>query len=442
MPRQATHLDNQDRFRFVLYATPADRSCAELEAMVMPGAQVDVDLIASQDVRTAEWEPALQLFPVPEGGRVFGIASLYEVPQATFCSGPVPPRATKVEVLVHQLGTRPGPTMKTGRYSFTAIALDRGRVLVAGASSGDSTLELFEPTANQWRALDPLIIPHAHHAATALPDGRVLISGGYAPAGQPANQSVVMPRVELFDPVSGVSTMATSMEIPRANHSATLLAGGEVLVAGGSGGAFSLRSGGFVALGNTAPAEVYEVDAGTWTVVGSMNEARYGHTATLLADGTVLIVGGHGSGMMPLSSTGIFDPTTRTFSAGPSLQSARFRHVAVPLADGSVLIAGGGDDTNAERYVPAQRAFVPAGHLIVPELLPCAARLPSGRVAVVGGGQLVQVFDPERDSWSASSVLSIEREGCAAWPIADGGLMVAGGYDDREAFATSEVVMP
>src|SRR5436190_23571104 len=89
---------------------------------------------------------------------------------------------------------------------------------------------------------------------------------------------------------------------------------------------------------------------------GPMALPRKGHTATVLADGRVLIVGGQdGSGV--LSAAEIYDPVTQSFQLAGSLAAARYGHTATLLADGRVLIAGGADATgplsSAEIFDPA-----------------------------------------------------------------------------------------
>src|ERR1700737_417633 len=105
---------------------------------------------------------------------------------------------------------------------------------------------------------------------------------------------------------------------------------------------------------------------GRATATGSMATARYFHTAAVLADGTVLVVGGYGGGG-PLASAEIYDPATRTFSPTGNLAAARYLHTAMVLADGTVLVVGGYGVgaylASAEIYDPATRTFSPTGSL-------------------------------------------------------------------------------
>jgi hypothetical protein len=169
---------------------------------------------------------------------------------------------------------------------------------------------------------NPMAVPRTGHAATALSDGRILITGGHDSAGNLVAVS------EIFDPATGNSTASATLTTARVNHTATLLADGRVLVAGGTGASGALSS-----------AEIFDpanASAG-FQAVGSMTAARTGHTATLLNNGSVLVAGGEATG-----TAEIFDPATSTFTATTgNLTVARSGHTATLFTDDSVLLAGG-----------------------------------------------------------------------------------------------------
>ena len=117
----------------------------------------------------------------------------------------------------------------------------------------------------------------------------------------------------------------------RGNHTATLLANGQVLLAGG-----------FTHTGTTvASGELYDPATGQFTATGSLATARYDHTATLLLSGKVLIAGGFINGGAALASAELYDPAAGTFAATGSLSSTRASHTATLLQAGVVLVAGG-----------------------------------------------------------------------------------------------------
>ncbi len=170
------------------------------------------------------------------------------------------------------------------------------------------------------------------HTATLLNNGLVLIAGGCC--GTPTEVSA-----ELYNPASGTFTLTGSLNDGRMYHSATLLNNGLVLVAGG----FDVSAG---TVGATI-SELYNPATGTFTLTGSLNEGRYGHTATLLNNGLVLVAGGFNFNVGLLSTAELFNPATGVFtytvggSNGNGLMTARAAHTATLLNNGMVLIAGG-----------------------------------------------------------------------------------------------------
>ncbi len=203
------------------------------------------------------------------------------------------------------------------------------------------------------------------HTATLLTNGTVLIAGGYATlAGWP-----VWASAEIFDPVGTTFTATGSMASPRSGHTATLLPDGQVLIVGGYA---DLTSGTFTV--PLASAELYDPSAGSFTATGSMATARYFHAATLLNNGKVLITGGSGD-----ASAELYDPSTGTFSPAGNMTGARDEEVAVLLPNGKVLIEGGGGGCGAfpppELYDPATGAFTPTGPSSNPSLYPMTATL-------------------------------------------------------------------
>ena len=128
---------------------------------------------------------------------------------------------------------------------------------------------------------------------------------------------------ELYDPRAGTWSRTGSMSVGRARHTATLLNDGRVLVVGG--------------IGRITSAEVYDPSAGTWSLVTSMPEGRGARTATLLKSGQVFVTGGIGN----LSAAEAYDPATDSWISAGEMTVARYYHSATLLNDGRLLIAGG-----------------------------------------------------------------------------------------------------
>ena len=120
--------------------------------------------------------------------------------------------------------------------------------------------------------------------------------------------------------------MAGDMNEARANHAASLMADGRVLVTGGSD-----KSG-----NGAKSAEIYDPKSGEWTVTSPMKEVRYRHTSTSMADGRVLIAGSISSEVIE-----IFDPATELWTSTGSMGAERYNHSATRMFDGSILVVGG-----------------------------------------------------------------------------------------------------
>jgi hypothetical protein len=280
-------------------------------------------------------------------------------------------------------------SMTTIRAYHTATLLRNGQVLVVGGSEEDccgnpgmlASAELYDPSTGTWSATGPLTTPHQFHTATRLNNGKVLVAGG----GDGLNGMGVIASAELYDPNTGAWSATGPLIMGRANPTATLLADGRVLLVGGYGP-------GAGANGFLASAELYDPNTGTWSATASMSVGRTGHSAALLADGRVLVAGGDG-GDGPQASAEVYDPSTGTWSLTQSMEQPRWSFTATVLADGRVLVAGGESSSShivssAELYDPNTGTWSATGGMGTPRDAHRAVLLADGRVVVVGGSEL------------------------------------------------------
>lgn len=185
-------------------------------------------------------------------------------------------------------------------------------------------------------------------------------------------------------------TPTGQLNTSRWGQTATLLNDGTVLIVGGLGpGSLANPSGPFDL---TASAEIYDPSTGTFAATGSLNVARTQHTATLLPNGEVLIAGGVNGSKAALSSAELYNPTNQSFTLITSpMQVARAAHTATLLQNGEVLLAGGGTGTSgsgvasAEIYNPAAGTFTSTGSMAAARVLATATLLGNGEVLVAGG---------------------------------------------------------
>ncbi|MGN6672160.1 MAG: Kelch repeat-containing protein, partial [Thermomicrobiales bacterium] len=294
-----------------------------------------------------------------------------------------------------------------------------GQVLVVGGETSQdgaahtlASAEIYDPGTNRWRMAAPPALGRSHHTATLLPNGQVLVVGG--DTTDAAGTDAITPTAELYDPASNSWTPAGALAVPRGDHTATMLPNGQVLITGGE----TQAGGGDTAL--TSAAEVFDAASRTWTATGALTTGRARHTATLLPDGRVLVVGGETPdsrgdrvtfiaagasrhlAMAASSSAEIYDPATRTWTPAASLTTPRFGQTAMLLTDGSVLVVGGSATADGQPVATAER------------------------------------YNPVANQWSALPLTGARVEHTATL-LRDGSLLIAGGLSAPDVYlATAE----
>jgi hypothetical protein len=305
--------------------------------------------------------------------------------------------------------------MNAERGFSRATLLTNGSVLITGygpvvPTPGSSGADLYDSAT---RTFTPIETPvnWAFHSSTLLPDGRVLIAGGYSGGGSSV-------RAYLFDPSTRSFSLTGDMTRPRVGHTAALLNNGKVLLAGGEA---------------TRPpflpditAELYDPYSGSFTKTGTFADGGPSvASSTLLPDGKVLITGYYSG------RAAVYDPATESFS--PTRNRPEFHQAATLLPNGKVLLVGGtddnGPDAHAETYDPHTGSFTPETNLTIPRVGPSVTLLSDGTVVVIGGGlqNTAEVYDPDARVFTPTAEMLVGRYGHSATLLPDGNILIAGG---------------
>jgi hypothetical protein len=322
-------------------------------------------------------------------------------------------------------------TMTTSRAAHTATLLPDGRVLIAGGCTLDSceleedgaSAELYDPRGGSFTKTGRMGTERVSHTATLLPNGEVLLAGGWDRDGPLAS-------AELYDPATGVFSPAGRMLTHRAAHTATLLPDGRVLIAGGYNGNQSVPS-----------AEIYDPRTGTFSRTGSMVTPRSAHAAALLPNGRVLVTGGSNSQEDIVASAEIYDPGTGRFIRTDNMMVDRYKHAATRLQDGKILILGGsnaddfyGKYASAELFDPVSGTFTAVDDMNAERFkLPDAvATLSSGEVLVGGDDERAEIYDPATKGFrTVHGSLGAARSFATVTTLSEGRALIAGGYDQN-----------
>ena len=384
-------------------------------------------------------------------------------------------------------------TLNISRYQHSTTLLNNGTVLIAGGAtcptSGSctylSSAEIYNPASGTSTTTGSMATPRAA-PAVLLTNGNMLIAGGSTCDGY--GNCFSLASAEVYNPVSGTFTSAGNLQVARDGHTMTLLPNGNVLIAGGEscvpgssgGGGPSSRNlgnplwgeahlvdvnftpaSGSISCTALASAEIYDPQAGTFTLTSSLNTARYAAAAALLANGQILVVGGSNE-YNPLNSAELYDPSTASFTPTASgLGTARSSPAATLLNSGLVLISGGSTcesptcPTNtAELYDPNANSFqYTSGNMNASRVNHTAVLLTNSQVLLTGGTDgcsgnvctsdaTTELYDPTAGTFTTSQGLATARSGHTGTLLSNGSVLLAGGIASGITLSSVEFYQP
>ncbi len=250
---------------------------------------------------------------------------------------------------------------QTAGANVSEAALENGLILITSGRTGNASncpglsgpladAEVYDPISGTYLSTSLMISGRYKHNQIRLDDGRVLVAGGVN--GCITNKTGSS---ELFDPSTNQFTRTGSMSIGRSLFPMHKLPDGDVLVFGGE------ISRGFVE--TTDRIEKYDVSTGRWLTVGYLSQRKAGMGSCALADGTILLVGGHNrnndNDPIRTKSAEIFDPATNTTRLLPTRTSFEHKRIVkgLTLQDGRCLIASEGIGIEAELFDPDTETF-------------------------------------------------------------------------------------
>jgi hypothetical protein len=282
---------------------------------------------------------------------------------------------------------------------------------------------------------------HTQHRAVALADGRVWLVGGICDPPRPANDDsprTAFSTTAFWDPRQNRWQPGPDTAQPRLLHSATALDDGSVVVAGGMADPVFANLPGHAVLRSAQ-----RLAGNVLQALPDLLDPRAQHSATALPGGRLLVAGGFDAQGRALASVELWDAKAWRWQALPPLQQARHAHSAVALKDGRVMVFGGLDERqqalrSVEVFDPAQQRWQDGPELPLPLALPGAAVLAGGQVLVAGGAWLEStgsvpwawLLDVNGTGWRLAGRAASEQLGgmwgpVAIWPEADGGALLA-----------------
>lgn len=342
-----------------------------------------------------------------------------------------------------------GEPMVTRRSLHTASTLPDGKILIAGGYDDTyqavATAEIYDPATGSFTQTGPMHDGRIAATATQLSDGRVLMVGGQDSTG------TALSSVEIYDPSSGQFSLASNLTTSRLNSTATTLADGSVLVTGGYSGTVNGSSSGIP----LASAELYSPSNNSWQTVGSMATTRRNHTATLLNDGSVLIAGGYNGSY--INSPELYNPSLQIFTPTPTSMAGPRRYPSASmLPTGQVLMVGGfmstsnGALASTETYNPSSpTSFSPAASMNAARGRHTATNLAGGNYLLITGGydgsatlSSAEIYAIAANQFTPTAAMTVPRYRHTESLLPNGSLLLTGGDNGSGALSSTELYIP
>jgi hypothetical protein len=388
--------------------------------------------------------------------------------------------------------------LNSSRVNHAAVLLTNGQVLLAGGTAtcpqpdictSDATTEIYDPAADTFNPSSTLATARSEHTGTLLSNGSVLIAGGIAngttlssielyepsnlvPAGiqsitvLPTNSSITVGGIQQFAAIGTFADGSTSA-LPSVAWTSSNTSVSEITnAAGESGFAIGIGLGsttitakvGTLSASSTLTVQQPGQSDGFTTVGQQMETTRYGHTATRLTNGQVLIAGGMSTAGV-VNNSELYTPASRILVAANSMILARWLHTATLLNDGRVLVVGGSDSASrealdsAELYDPVTTVFtLLSARLHTARVGHVATLLNNGQVLITGGYNSgtglvadAELYDPLTQTFLDLGNSNTPRYGHTATMLQDGRVLIAGGQTDAiptAAYNTAEIFDP
>lgn len=297
-----------------------------------------------------------------------------------------------------------------------SFLLANGNVILFGGDNGNgqSPVEyrqayIYNVSNGTWSSTGSMHSIRSFFDAAQLGNGNILAVAGDSSGAQ----------CEIYNVSTGKWSYTGSLHTYREQHAVATMKNGKVLTAGGSG---------------DSTAEVYDPATGKWTLTGRMNNLHgSGITLTSLADGTVLAVGGQFAD----TTAEIYDPTTDKWTLVGNTAGKRMYHSAILLSNGKVLVVGGtdfNDNVTSELYDPSTKKFTKTGDLGSVAASVVLINLPNNKVFTVVFGdffstntKVFETYDVASGTWSYPTTTGLTTEGYCMNMLKNGNILFSAG---------------